>query len=165
MSQKEYGAMQYKRMSDEFIKLDVEKINGYLCAIESLNGVDYPKVDYSFTHLKNTGSLLKSIEDHIAATYPNTALDYWHIKIENISKSQFSDSIKTWFFRFGRAEVLRDQLKPLQDGFLELLNQLVHTPHIYRVNMIPPVWYATCWESILLDSDNGLFMLEFNFDE
>lgn len=63
--------MQYKRMCDEFIKLDVEKINGYLCAIESLNGADYPKVDYSFTHLKNTGSLLKSIEDYIAATYPN----------------------------------------------------------------------------------------------
>ncbi|MBJ3779700.1 hypothetical protein JFY47_04035 [Enterobacter asburiae] len=157
--------MQYKRMSDEFIILDVEKINGYLCAIESLNGADYPKVDYSFTHLKNTGSLLKSIEGHIAATYPNTVLDYWHIKIENINKSQFRESIKTWFFRFGRAEVLRDQLKPLQDGFLALLNQLVYTPQIYRVNMIPPVWYATCWELILLDSDNGLFMLEFNFDE
>lgn len=157
--------MQYKRMSDEFIILDVEKINGYLCAIESLNEADYPKVDYSFTHLKNTGSLLKSIEDHIAATYPNTVLDYWHIKIENISKSQFRESIKTWFFRFGRAEVLCDQLKPLQDGFLALLNELVYTPQIYRINMIPPVWYATCWESILLDSDNDLFMLEFNFDE
>ena len=109
--------MQCKRMSDELIKLDVEKINGYLCAVECLNRVNAPRVEYSFTYINNSGSLLKSVQDHIATAYPNTVIDYWLIEIEGINENQFNDSIKTWLFLFGRAEVLRDQLKPLQMNF------------------------------------------------
>lgn len=156
--------MQCNRMNDELIKLDVEKINGYLCAVECLNRVNALRVEYSFTHINNSGSLLKSVQDHIAVAYPNTVIDYWHIEIEGINENQFNNSINTWFFLFGRAEVLCDQLKPLQDEFLDLLNQIVYTPHIYRIHMVPPVWYATSWELILLDSLNGSFILEFNFD-
>ncbi|EOX3825079.1 hypothetical protein ACPGAX_001332 [Enterobacter quasiroggenkampii] len=132
-------------MSDELIKLDVEKINGYLCAVECLNRVNAPRVEYSFTHINNSGSLLKSVQDHIAAAYPNTVIDYWHIEIEGINENQFNDSIKSWFFLFGKAEVLCDQLKPLQDEFLDLLNQLVYTP-----SYLPYSYGSTCLVCYLL---------------
>ena len=156
--------MELERMNDDFIRLDVEKINGYLCAIESLNIVDCPRVDYSFTYLQKTASLLKSVESHIAGAYPDTLLEYWHINLDKINENQFYDSINTWFFQFCKAEIMRNQLTSLQVGFADLLSQLVYPLDVHRVNMIPPVWYATHWETFLMDSKNGCFLLEFSFD-
>lgn len=156
--------MVFKKMTDEFIALDVEKINGYLCAIEAINTADNTGVEYKLIRLSEKETLLKSVESYISVTHPDTVLDYWHINLEQINEDHLSKSINTWLFRFGMAKKLHKKLISLQIGFMDVLKQLVYTPNIYRINMTPPIWYATDWEMFLFDSKNGFFLLEFNFD-
>lgn len=156
--------MTSKTLTDEQIQLDVEKLNGYLCAIEMMNVAANTGVDYMFLRLPEKNTLLKSIESNIAAIYPDTVLANWHLSLEQVSESQLTNSINEWFFCFGEAAALNNELSSLPVGFMDLLKQLVYTPNIYRVTMIPPVWYATGWETFVFDSKNGVFLLEFNFD-
>lgn len=156
--------MKYQKLTDEQIQLDVEKLNGYLCAIEMMNVAANTSVDYMFLRLPEKSTLLKSIESNIAAIYPDTVLANWHLSLEQVSESQLAASINTWFFHTGKAASLNHELASLPVGFMDLLKQLVYAPNIYRVTMIPPVWYAISWETFVFDSKNGFFLLEFNFD-
>ncbi|MFK3662111.1 hypothetical protein ACI2I2_16615 [Scandinavium sp. NPDC088450] len=156
--------MKFKKMTDEHIQLDVEKINGYLSAIETMNIADNIGVEYAFINLPQKLTLLQSIENNVANIYPGTIIANWHISLEEVNEHQLVDSLNTWFFCFGKAVTLKNELPALCAGFMDLLKQLVYTPAIYRVTMIPPVWYATDWETFAFDTDNGFFLLEFNFD-
>jgi len=156
--------MKLKKMTDEQIQLDVEKLNGFLCAVEAINAAANTGLDYTFIRLPDKHTLLKSVESHIAAIHPDTVLANWHISLDQVSENQLAASINEWFFRFGKAATLNDALDALPTGFMDILKQLVYTPNIYRVTMIPPVWYATSWETFVFDSKNGYFLLEFNFD-
>lgn len=151
-------------MTEEHIQLDVEKINGYLCAIEMLNDDTWAGVEYTFIRLAGKDTLLNSVERNIAATYPDTILANWHISLEQASENELIETIKRWFFYFGKAETLSNELNALPTGFMELLQQLIYPPNIYRVTMIPPVWYAVNWETFAFDTKNGFFLLEFSFN-
>lgn len=156
--------MRFKEMTEEQIQLDIEKINGYLSAIEMMNIAANICVDYTFIRLPQKHTLLESVESEIAQIYPDTIISNWHIKLEQICESQLSDSINIWFFRFGKAVVLSDELSDLCTGFMDMMKQLIYTPNIYRVTMRPPVWYAIDWEIFVFETKNGLFLLDFNFD-
>lgn len=150
--------------TDQFLQLDIEKINGYLCAVEALNRPEYGGVEYTLILLQKKETLLKSMENYISTTYPHTVLDYWHINCEQLSDDEFSHRIRNWFSRFTSDETQANIFDNLECGFLDLLRPIVHIPNIYRVNMAPPIWYATDWETFILESNNAIVLLEFIFD-
>lgn len=157
--------MKCKKMTDEQIQLDVERLNGYLCAIEVMNAAPNMGFEYRFIRLPEKHTLQGSLESHIDGLYADTVMAHWHISLEQVSENQLADSIRTWFFYAGKAEALEHVLNALPTGFMDMLKQLVYAPNIYRVAMSPPVWYATGWETFIFDTKNGFFLLEFNFDD
>lgn len=156
--------MSNKKLTDEQIQWDVEKINGYLCAVEAMNIAANIDVDYAFARLPEKHTLRESVESKIAATYPDTVLANWHITLEPVPENQLRESIQKWFFRFGNAAQLSESLRSLPAGFMDILKPLLYTPAIYRIAMIPPLWYAIDWALFVFDTKNGLFLLEFNVD-
>ncbi|ARX35857.1 TPA: hypothetical protein U2R10_003558 [Proteus mirabilis] len=156
--------MKFKKMTEEQIQLDVEKINGFLSAIEMLNVADNIGVDYTFVRLPPERTLLKSVERNITAAYPDTIVANWHISLEQVNEKQLADNINMWFFHFGNAAILNDKLSALRPGFMDMLKQVVYAPNIYRVTMSLPVWYAINWDIFAFDTKNGFFLLEFNFN-
>ncbi|WP_223881511.1 hypothetical protein [Affinibrenneria salicis] len=97
--------MQLKKMADEQIQLDVEKLNGYLCAIKMMNAEAPTGVEYTFIRLPGKGTLLESIESNFAAIYPDTVLANWHISLDQVNENQLSTASMHGFFALAKPRV------------------------------------------------------------
>lgn len=156
--------MKFKKMAEEQIQRDVEKLNGYLSAIEMMNITDNISVEYTFIRLPQERTLLKSVEKQITEIYPDAIIADWHVSLEQVSENQLFDNINIWFFRFGKAAALKNEFPALCAGYMDMLKKIIYAPNIYRVTMRPPVWYAIDWDTFVFDTKNGSFLQEFNFD-
>lgn len=156
--------MNKKHMTDDRILLDVEKINGYLCAVESINRAPNVAADYQCLLLNEKATLLESVQHAITVGEEKHPVDYWHISLQQTDLAGLKQGAQSWFFRLGDAERLADKLGELIFGFFDLIQPYTYGATIYRVDMIPPVWYAIGWDIFIVHSKYGAFLIKFSFD-
>lgn len=156
--------MKCKPMPKELVLLDVEKINGYLCAVESLNWAPNIAPDYECSYVEEKTTLLSSVQSVIVRHSDKHPVEHWHVSLEQISESEMIKIVEDWFFQLGIAAKYSDLLKDLVVGFKDLIQPYTVGSSIYRVNMIPPIWYAIRWDNFVIHSRHGALLFEFNFD-
>ncbi len=157
--------MKCKPMSKELILLDVEKINGYLCAVESLNREPNVAPDYECTYVEEQATLLSSVQSVIIRHSDEHPIGHWNVSLEQISENDMIKIVEEWFFQLGIAAKHADLLKNLIVGFRDLIQPYTIGSSIYRVNMIPPIWYAIRWDNFVIHSKHGSLLFEFNFSD
>ncbi len=157
--------MKCKPMSKELVLLDVEKINGYLCAVESLNREPNVAPDYECTYVEEKATLLSSVQSVIIRHSDEHPIEHWNVSLEQISENDMIKIVEEWFFQLGIATKHPDLLKNLVVGFRDLIQPYTIGSSIYRVNMIPPVWYAIRWDNFVIHSKHGSLLFEFNFSD
>ncbi len=157
--------MKCKPMSKELVLLDVEKINGYLCAVESLNREPNVAPDYECTYVEEKATLLSSLQSVIIPHSDEHPIEHWNVSLEQISENDMIKIVEEWFFQLGIATKHPDLLKNLVVGFRDLIQPYTIGSSIYRVNMIPPVWYAIRWDNFVIHSKHGYLLFEFNFSD
>ncbi|HHZ6969208.1 TPA: hypothetical protein ACWLU8_001303 [Morganella morganii] len=153
-----------KRVTDDMILLDVEKINGYLCAVESINCAPNVAADYQCLLLDEKVTLLESVQDGIICGEDKYPVEYWHISLQQTDLESLKQAVRSWFFRLGHAENLADKLDDLAVGFIDLIQPYTYGAAIYRVEMAPPVWYAIGWEIFVVHTKYGALLFRFSFD-
>ncbi|BBU96732.1 hypothetical protein [Providencia rettgeri] len=156
--------MKQKPMPKELVLLDVEKINGYLCAVESLNWAPNISPDYECTYVEDKTTLLSSVQSVIVRHSDKHPIEHWHVSLEPISENDMTKIMEEWFFQLGVAAKHSDLLKDLLVGFKDLIKPYTVGSSIYRVNMTPPIWYAIRWDNFVIHSRHGSLLFEFNFD-
>ncbi|HDN2512766.1 TPA: hypothetical protein P1K35_002969 [Providencia rettgeri] len=156
--------MKQKPMPKELVLLDVEKINGYLCAVESLNWAPNISPDYECTYVEEKTTLLSSVQSVIVRHSDKHPIEHWHVSLEPISEKDMIKIVEEWFFQLGVAAKNSDLLKDLLVGFKDLIKPYTVGSSIYRVNMTPPIWYAIRWDNFVIHSRHGSLLFEFNFD-
>lgn len=157
--------MKCKPMSKELVLLDVEKINGYLCAVESLNRETNVAPDYECTYVEEKATLLISVQSIIIRHSDEHPIEHWNVSLEQISENDMIKIVEEWFFQLGIATKHPDLLKNLVVGFRDLIQPYIIGSSIYRVNMIPPIWYAIRWDNFVIHSKHGSLLFEFNFSD
>lgn len=156
--------MKQKPMPKELVLLDVEKINGYLCAVESLNWASNISPDYECTYVEEKTTLLSSVQSVIVRHSDKHPIEHWHVSLEPICENDMIKIVEEWFFQLGVAAKHSDLLKDLLIGFKDLIKPYTVGSSIYRVNMTPPIWYAIRWDNFVIHSRHGSLLFEFNFD-
>lgn len=146
------------------IDLDIERINGFLDAIGCANQEGEVYSDYTFVQLPKNATLLGSVSEHILKIYEKHPIDYWHLSLEQIDLNTLKQGIEKWFFLMGRAESLA-VFSNFVNHFMDLLAPFLASASIYRLNMIPPVFYAIDWAEFVISGKQGDYLLYFNFSD
>ena len=151
---------------------DIETINSLLAEIaESNDGTNHGS-DYGLVVLPPADSMTHALNAYFSAmstsNSPPQSPERWNIRSAELAdaKSRLLAAAKRWFYELEFSPSVDEATaEQTLNEFMNRLNSIVGTSHVFEVNVDPPIWYECVWQDFAFDGDADRWLLHFGFSD
>lgn len=141
----------------------VEKLNGFMNALGSMNMDTNRGSDYFIVELEHSKTLLSALTKYHSGLTDKYPPEYWHPQLTETHYQRLKDIALRWFFEHKAMQSLPLAIKSnVMAEFTDQINEMMGEYRIYELTTAPPVWYASTWDEFVFDAQYGRFLIHFS---
>jgi hypothetical protein len=153
--------------------MSLDSCNAFLEAFALLNSGVNHGTSYSLCPLPEAVSLDAALAQYFSlmctSRMPPHPAESWNIRKTELAGnfSQILTAIaQRWFFSQQYSpKVDKDVGSDIVERFNSYLGAVVGKPHVFKIEISPPMWYECFWEDIAFDSQGRRWLLHFGWSD
>lgn len=141
----------------------VEALNGFMDVLGTMNMDSNRISDYTIIKLSDDHNLMRSINTYHQSLTDKYPPGYWHPKLDIVQYETVNNIASRWFFEGREMQMLPQKIQNnVLAAFHDRIIECMGNFEVYKLDIAPPIWYASTWDEFIFDSQHGRYLLHFS---